>query len=85
MRLRDVGQVVDGVEDRRNLGLVNGQRGVLLIVYKQPGGNVVETIDRLKAALPQLKAALPGDTELIVTGDRSLTIRGRWRRPSARC
>ncbi|KMO11740.1 efflux RND transporter permease subunit [Methylobacterium platani] len=75
VRLRDVGQVVDGVEDRRNLGLVNGQRGVLLIVYKQPGGNVVETIDRLKAALPQLKAALPGDTELIVTGDRSLTIR----------
>ncbi|MFH6786197.1 MULTISPECIES: efflux RND transporter permease subunit [Methylobacterium] len=75
VRLRDVGQVVDGVEDRRNLGLVNGQRGVLLIVYKQPGGNVVETIDRLKAALPQLKAALPGDTELVVTGDRSLTIR----------
>ncbi|KMO27302.1 efflux RND transporter permease subunit, partial [Methylobacterium aquaticum] len=75
VRLRDVGQVVDGVEDRRNLGLVNGQRGVLLIVYKQPGGNVVETIDRLKGALPQLKAALPGDTELIVTGDRSLTIR----------
>ncbi|MET7247814.1 efflux RND transporter permease subunit [Methylobacterium sp. EM32] len=75
VRLRDVGQVVDGVEDRRNLGLVNGQRGVLLIVYKQPGGNVVETIDRLKEALPQLKAALPGDTELIVTGDRSLTIR----------
>ena len=75
VRLRDVGQVVDGVEDRRNLGLVNGQRGVLLIVYKQPGGNVVETIDRLKDALPQLKAALPGDTELIVTGDRSLTIR----------
>jgi multidrug efflux pump len=75
VRLRDVGQVIDGVEDRRNLGLVNGQRGVLLIVYKQPGGNVVETIDRLKEALPQLKAALPGDTELIVTGDRSLTIR----------
>ncbi len=75
VRLRDVGQVVDGVEDRRNLGLVNGRRGVLLIVYKQPGGNVVETIDRLKEALPQLKAALPGDTELIVTGDRSLTIR----------
>ncbi|PIK70482.1 nodulation protein, partial [Methylobacterium frigidaeris] len=75
VRLRDVGQVVDGVEDRRNLGLVNGQRGVLLIVYKQPGGNVVETIDRLKEALPQLKAALPGDTELVVTGDRSLTIR----------
>ncbi len=75
VRLRDVGQVVDSVEDRRNLGLVNGQRGVLLIVYKQPGGNVVETIDRLKEALPQLKAALPGDTELIVTGDRSLTIR----------
>ncbi|GJD49242.1 Multidrug resistance protein MdtB [Methylobacterium crusticola] len=75
VRLRDVGRVVDGVEDRRNLGLVNGQRGVLLIVYKQPGGNVVETIDRLKASLPQLKAALPGDVDLVVTGDRSITIR----------
>ncbi|WP_407521014.1 efflux RND transporter permease subunit [Methylobacterium oryzisoli] len=75
VRLRDVGKVVDGVEDRRNLGLVNGQPGVLLIVYKQPGGNVVETVDRLKAALPQIKAALPGDIDLVVTGDRSLTIR----------
>jgi multidrug efflux pump len=75
VRLRDVGRVVDGVEDRRNLGLVNGQPGVLLIVYKQPGGNVVETVDRLKAALPQIKAALPGDIDIVVTGDRSLTIR----------
>ncbi len=74
VRLRDVGQV------GRRRGPAQPRprqrpRGVLLIVYKQPGGNVVETIDRLKGALPQLKAALPGDTELIVTGDRSLTIR----------
>ncbi|ACL59031.1 efflux RND transporter permease subunit [Methylobacterium nodulans] len=75
VRLRDVGQVIDGVEDRRNLGLINGQPGVLLIVYKQPGGNVVEAVDRLKAALPQIKAALPGDIDLVVTGDRSRTIR----------
>ncbi|MFE1600073.1 efflux RND transporter permease subunit [Methylobacterium sp. ID0610] len=75
VRLRDVGEVIDGVEDRRNLGLINGQPGVLLIVYKQPGGNVVETVDRLKAALPQIKAALPGDIDMVVTGDRSLTIR----------
>ncbi|ACA18759.1 acriflavin resistance protein [Methylobacterium sp. 4-46] len=79
VRLRDVGEVVDGVEDRRNLGLVNGRPGVLLIVYKQPGGNVVETVDRLKAALPQIKAALPGDIDLVVTGDRSLTIRASLR------
>ncbi|RVU16008.1 efflux RND transporter permease subunit [Methylobacterium oryzihabitans] len=75
VRLSDVAQVVDGVEDRRNLGLVNGKPGVMLLVYKQPGGNVVETVDALKAALPQLKAALPGDVELVVAGDRSVTIR----------
>ncbi|MEH3145862.1 MAG: efflux RND transporter permease subunit [Methylobacterium frigidaeris] len=75
VRLSDVAQVIDGVEDRRNLGLVNGKPGVMLLVYKQPGGNVVETVDALKAALPQLKAALPGDVELVVAGDRSVTIR----------
>ncbi|WP_430911255.1 efflux RND transporter permease subunit [Methylobacterium sp. sgz302541] len=75
VKLTDVGRVVDGVEDKRNLGLVNGKPGVILFVYKQPGSNVVETIDGLKAALPQVKAALPGDIDLTVTGDRAATIR----------
>ncbi|WP_375464595.1 efflux RND transporter permease subunit [uncultured Methylobacterium sp.] len=75
VRLTDVGQVIDSVEDRRNLGIVDGRPGVLLFVYKQPGSNVVETIRGVKAALPQITAALPGDITLTLTGDRSATIR----------
>ncbi|MCJ2036783.1 efflux RND transporter permease subunit [Methylobacterium sp. J-068] len=75
VRLTDVGTIEDSVEDRRNLGLVNGKTGVILFIYKQPGSNVVETIKGLKAAIPQVKAALPGDIDLSVTGDRSATIR----------
>jgi multidrug efflux pump len=75
VRLTDVGTIEDSVEDRRNLGLVNGKPGVILFIYKQPGSNVVETIKGLKAAIPQVTAALPGDIDLTVTGDRSATIR----------
>ncbi len=75
VRLTDVGTIEDSVEDRRNLGLVNGKPGVILFIYKQPGSNVVETIKGLKAAIPQVKAALPGDINLTITGDRSATIR----------
>ncbi|MFD0935248.1 efflux RND transporter permease subunit, partial [Methylobacterium trifolii] len=75
VRLTDVGQVVDGVEDKRNLGIVNGKTGVLLFVYKQPGSNVVETIRGVKEALPQITAAMPGGISLKLTGDRSATIR----------
>ncbi|MCJ2137628.1 efflux RND transporter permease subunit [Methylobacterium sp. J-026] len=75
VKLTDVGQVLDGVEDKRNLGIVNGQSGVLLFVYKQPGANVVETIQAVKDALPQIIAALPGGIDIKLTGDRSATIR----------
>jgi multidrug efflux pump len=75
VRLTDVGRIIDGVEDRRNLGLVNGRQGVILFVYKQPGSNVVETIKSVKEALPQIAAALPGGIEIKLTGDRSATIR----------
>ncbi|NEU12976.1 MMPL family transporter [Methylobacterium sp. BTF04] len=75
VRLTDVGKVEDSVEDKRNLGLVNGKQGVILFIYKQPGSNVVDTIDGLKKAIPQVKAALPGDIDLTITGDRSATIR----------
>jgi len=75
VKLTDVGQVLDGVEDKRNLGIVNGKPGVLLFVYKQPGANVIDTIDGVKKALPQITAALPGGIDIKLTGDRSLTIR----------
>lgn len=73
--LSDVAEVVDSVEDLRNEGSVNGQPAVLLMLFKQPGGNIVETVDRVKAVLPQLRAALPGDVQLGLSGDRSSTIR----------
>ena len=75
VRLSDVGEVVDSVEDKRNLGLVDGKPGVILFIYKQPGSNVVETVERVRAAIPQVKAALPGDIDLDISGDRSATIR----------
>ena len=75
VRLEDVAEVTDSVESIRNQGLVNGQPSVILLLFKQPGGNITETIDRVKAMLPQLQAALPADAQLIVTGDRSVTIR----------
>ncbi len=75
VKLTDVGQVLDGVEDKRNLGIVNGKPGVLLFVYKQPGANVIDTINGVKKALPQIIAALPGGIDIKLTGDRSATIR----------
>jgi multidrug efflux pump len=75
VHLRDVGEVVDSVEDLRNLGLINGKRAVLVILYRQPGANIIDTIDRVKAMVPQLQAALPADVEITPTSDRSTTIR----------
>ena len=75
VRLTDVARIEDSVEDKRHLGLVNGKPGVILFIYKQPGSNVVETVKRVKAAIPQIKAALPGDIDLDISGDRSATIR----------
>ncbi|WP_153100647.1 efflux RND transporter permease subunit [Paraburkholderia hayleyella] len=79
VRLSDVAEVIDSVEDLRNQGLMNGQRSVLVILYRQPGANIIETIDRVKAMLPQLRAALPADVEVTPTADRSTTIRASLR------
>jgi multidrug efflux pump len=75
VHLSDVSEVVDSVEDLRNLGLYNGKRSVLVILYRQPGANIIDTVDRVKGMLPQLKASLPADVDVIPTVDRSTTIR----------
>jgi multidrug efflux pump len=75
VKLSDMGEVVDSVEDLRNLGLFNGKRSVLVILYRQPGANIIETVDRVKAMLPQLHASLPADVDIAPTADRSITIR----------
>ncbi|MCC8401504.1 efflux RND transporter permease subunit [Paraburkholderia sp. MMS20-SJTN17] len=75
VKLSDMGEVVDSVEDLRNLGLFNGKQSVLVILYRQPGANIIETVDRVKAMLPQLHASLPADVDIEPTSDRSTTIR----------
>src|SRR5271169_3064962 len=73
--LSDIGEVNDSVQSLRNAGSINGKSAVTLVIYKQPGANVIQTVDRIKAILPVLKASMPGGTEMIVTGDRTSTIR----------
>ena len=75
MRLSDVAEVRDSVQDVRSLGMFNGRPSVLLILYRQPGANVIETIDRVKAELPHLEAAMPADIKLSIAIDSSTTIR----------
>jgi multidrug efflux pump len=75
VKLSDVAQVQDSVEDLRNLGLMNGQRSVLVILYRQPGANIVSTIDRVLAMLPQLQASVPAAIDINAVADRSTTIR----------
>jgi multidrug efflux pump len=75
VKLSDMGEVVDSVEDLRNLGLFNGKHSVLVILYRQPGANIIDTVDRVKAMLPQLHASLPAGVDIAPTSDRSITIR----------
>jgi multidrug efflux pump len=75
VKLSDVADVEDSVEDLRNLGLMNGQRSVLVILYRQPGANIVATIDRVLAMLPQLRASVPAAIDISPVADRSTTIR----------
>jgi multidrug efflux pump len=75
VRLSDVAEVTDSVQDVRNLGLFNGEPAVLIIVSKQPGANVIQTIDRIMNLLPQLRASIPADITINIAMDRTQTIR----------
>jgi multidrug efflux pump len=75
VRLTDVGEVVDGVENLRNAGLANGKPSVLVIIYRSPGANIISTVDRVYALLPELKAAISPAIDLAPAVDRSTTIR----------
>lgn len=75
VRIADVAEVVESVEDVRNAGLANGKPAVLLIIFKQPGANVINTTNAIKAALPQLHAAIPAAMDLSIVLDRTKTIR----------
>ncbi|UJX42845.1 efflux RND transporter permease subunit [Desulfovibrio sp. JY] len=75
VHLTDVATVTSSVEDVRTAGFVNGKPSVMIIVFRQPGANIIETVDNVKALLPQLKASLPGDVGVSVEMDRSPPIR----------
>jgi len=75
LRIRDIGQAVTGPEDAKQAAWANGKRGVFLVVFKQPGANVIDTVDKIKSLLPRLVAAIPASIKVEVISDRTLTIR----------
>jgi multidrug efflux pump len=75
VRLQDVAKVLDSVEDRRNSGVANGEPSVSLVLFKQPGANIIETVDRIYTVLPQLAASISPAIHLKVMLDRTGTIR----------
>jgi HAE1 family hydrophobic/amphiphilic exporter-1 len=75
IRVRDVGRAVDGATDRTLAAFENGKRGIMLVVFKQPGANVIETVDQIKAQLPRLTRNIPPAIDLSIMQDRTKTIR----------
>jgi len=75
LRIRDIGQAVSGPEDNKRAAWADGKRGVFLVIFKQPGANVIETVDKIKAELPRLIAAIPPAIKIKIISDRTTTIR----------
>ncbi len=75
VRLSEVAEVEDSNVDLRNAAIARGEPAVLVTVFRQPGANIIETVDRIEAQLPKLAASLPNDVELIQASDRSTSIR----------
>ena len=75
VKLHDIAEVVDSVEDTRNFGLSNGRMGVQVQIYRQPGANYIEVVNRIKELMVPLAASLPADAEMKIVQDRTLTIR----------
>ena len=79
VRLSDLGEVVDSVQDLRNAGFTNGKPSVVLLVTTQPNANIIETVDRVVAMVPELQASIPASVNLNVVMERTTTIRGSLR------
>ncbi|PVY80259.1 multidrug efflux pump [Cupriavidus alkaliphilus] len=79
VRLRDVANVVDSVQDIRNAGSANGKPSVLLVLNRSPGANIIETVDRVNEMLPQLQKMIPAAISMDVMMDRTPTIRASLR------
>jgi multidrug efflux pump len=79
VRLSDVADVQDSVEDIRNAGISNGKRAVLLVIFRQPGANIISTVDNVRALLPELRASISPAINVDVVMDRTLTVRASVR------
>jgi multidrug efflux pump len=79
VRLQDVAKVHDSVQDVRNYGVVNGKPSVILFVQKEPGANIIETVQRVRDVLPRLQASIPAAIDVNVISDRTPTIRASLR------
>jgi multidrug efflux pump len=75
VRLSDVADVQDSVADVHNLGLANGKPGVLVVIFRQPGANIIETVDRVRALMPYLQSSISPAIKLQVVMDRTVTVR----------
>jgi HAE1 family hydrophobic/amphiphilic exporter-1 len=75
LRVRDIGQAVTGPQDTTTAAWADGKRGLVLVVYKQPGANVIDTVDRIKAELSRLQANIPPTIRIFTVSDRTQTIR----------
>jgi hydrophobic/amphiphilic exporter-1 (mainly G- bacteria), HAE1 family len=79
VRVRDIGQAVTGPQDTKQAAWADGKRGIFLVIYKQPGANVITTVDHVLAELPRLKAAIPSAIKIFTMSDRTQTIRASVR------
>jgi len=79
IQLSSLGSVINSVEDLRNAGFADGKPAVLLILFKQPNANIIETVDRIRAVVPQLKASIPSAIDMTETLDQTMTIRASLR------
>jgi len=75
LRIGDIGHAVAGPEDAKQAAWANGKRGVFLVVFKQPGANVIDTVDKVKSLLPRLEAGIPPTIKVQIMSDRTQTIR----------
>jgi len=79
LHLSDVARVIDSVADVRTGGIANGKPAILMLIFRQPGANIIQTVDNIKALLPQLQASIPPTIDLEVMQDRTTTIRASVR------
>ena len=75
LRVRDIGQAVTGPQDTTQAGWADGKRGMVLVIFKQPGANVIDTVDKIMAQLPRLRATMPPAIKIFTLSDRTQTIR----------